>query len=348
MKTYSSLFSGFGGADKGLEAAGLEPINLFEYDPKLAEVGQANTKGKYIVEDVRNTVWSRYEAPDVLWVSPPCTRASTGSHSGLESVLDMELAAASMRAVETFLPAVVLIENVSRYRHFKAFALISSELERLGYSFRHWHLNSADFGVPQTRRRLIVIARRGRHRIKRPESTHAQNPVENLFGCLKRWNGWYGAIKDIADDLPESQFAQWQMERLPEKWTESFLSERLNYSNPNPNRAYDEPSMTVTCYSPKHPPPRAFIVEGSAAGMDNKFTMPVRGGDEPVFTMRATQNNPRASVEPGRVVKMIPRCIARFQSFPDSFELSGTGIDSIGLGNAVPSLLAQQVYESIL
>jgi len=131
---------------------------------------------------------------------------------------------------------------------------------------------------------------------------------------------------------------------------------------------------------------KAFIVEGSAAGEDNKFAMPVRMGDEPVFTMRAAQNNPRAflitdqydkptscadrrpqlfcadepsatvvaghhrwiAAKSGRVVSMTPRCLARFQSFPDWYQLSGNkSLDSKGIGNAVPPLLMEKIYRGL-
>jgi len=71
--------------------------------------------------------------------------------------------------------------------------------------------------------------------------------------------------------------------------------------------------------------------------------------DEPVFTMRASQNNPRAAIEHGRVVAMTPRCLARFQSFPDSYELSGNkSLDAKGIGNAVPPLLYQKIITGLL
>jgi site-specific DNA-cytosine methylase len=108
--------------------------------------------------------------------------------------------------------------------------------------------------------------------------------------------------------------------------------------------------------------------------------------DEPVFTMRAAQNNPRAFIadvsntsrestirlpqEPvfsitasiasreshictqlshGRVVAMTPRCLARFQSFPDAYELpESKALAAKGLGNAVPPLMMQRIYEGLI
>lgn len=383
MKTYSSLFSGFGGADKGMEAAGLEPINAFEYCSKLAEVGQANSRGKYIVQDIREVRWNRYEAPDAVWMSPVCTNASVANANAGETELDKECARAAMLAVATWLPKAVFVENVYGYRHFDSFGIICSELRRLGYRFDFWHLNSADYGVPQTRKRLILIARRDGGPVVRPLATHAQNPVENLFGCLERWRGWYEAIEDLIPDLPESKFADWQLEWLRELGAKN---ETLLIGNQNGQCVSQyAPAFTVTAkanaYAPA--PVRAFIMEGSAAGLNNKFIPPVRMGNEPIFTMRSSQNNPRAFLfstqaasklprsdlqpaftatceqvaeqpyraqfESGRVVAMTPRALARFQSFPDDYELpSNRKLACTGVGNAVPSLLAQRVVESVL
>jgi site-specific DNA-cytosine methylase len=344
-------------------------------------------------------------------------------------------------------------------------------------------LNSASYGVPQTRKRLILIAIKGNVQITIPPPTHSKDGKDGL----PRWRGWYEAIVDLIPTLPETKFAPWQIKRLeqmphlsnwlfngqeqdgrdssmraesepcltvtsaqgrrPSQVHHAFL-QMTGCSSSHPQSGgsgvkwIDVPAGTVTTRStrmatgfvpdevtveeevvsperklflkaraficaedskmvtreadapagtqvasPRNLNQKAFIVEGSAAGEDNKFTLPTRNEDDPVFTMRARQNNPRAFIangtpndrgqsltsrddgepvftvtaqtgnrqaariglEGGRVVAMTPRALARFMSLPDSYELSGNrALDGKGLGNGVPCLLAKCVIEHCL
>lgn len=130
-----SLFSGFGLADQGLDRCGLEPGLRFELDPRLAEIGQANTRGRYVVGDICEVKWRHYDRPDVLWASPVCKRASVANVSADEEPLDVACAEATARAIAVWRPRVFLLENVWGYRNFDSFDLICHELKQQGYQF---------------------------------------------------------------------------------------------------------------------------------------------------------------------------------------------------------------------
>lgn len=115
----------------------------------------------------------------------------------------------------------------------------------------------------------------------------------------------------------------------------------------------DEPAMTVAAAFGERPAhmPRAFIVHPT-----DQRTMPVREAAEPVWTLTAGANatrnpdmRPRAWLDEGRVVKMHPRALARFQSCPDSYILpEKAGLATLVLGNGVPCLMAQRIGEAFL
>lgn len=73
----------------------------------------------------------------------------------------------------------------------------AEELRRLGWSVWTGILNAADYGVPQTRKRAVLIASSVR-RVSAPDATHAETPVHDLFGdCLEPWVSMADAL-DLA------------------------------------------------------------------------------------------------------------------------------------------------------
>lgn len=275
--------------------------------------------------------------------------------------------------------------------------------------------------VPQTRKRLFLVASRV-HNPRKPEQTHEKKKGQqveqlSLFPPLLPWNGWYAAIEDLIPGLPEDEFADWQIPRLPKEWLKTMLVGLQGYdgkvvvadenapsftvtanekqgglrafllmtgntqiANPTGTgiKRPEEPSNTVTSGSigaraflannggengelwrdDKAPAPvvttqshgrvKAFIVDGQTN--DNGQSMTIRDGQEPFLTVSASQEK-RAirAYATGRVVRLTPRCLARFQSVPDSYTLpEKASLACHIIGNGVPSLMMQRLMEANL
>lgn len=378
--TTATLFSGFEGVGIGAINAGLTHLWGVEFDADIAAVAETNGF-KTIVADVRAVDYATLERPWHLHASPVCKNASTAKTNGEESTDDLETAAAVERAIEALRPTLFTLESVRGYLDFAAFKNIMRTLRRLGYQIAHDVLNAANWGVPQTRERLIVVARNDGKRPRMPEHTHARaDLLGSMFETRLPWVGWYEAIEDLIAGLPDAQFANWQLARMPESIYEPVLiggantsetqaaagvgvssyaepTRVVNATNSNQWRAFlvnesstmeirnaDQPTATQVA-SPSRAL-KAFIVPGG-----NASSFDIREADAPARTVGDTErvgNAPRASIN-GRVVKMTPRCLARFQSFPDSYILPASArLATTGIGNAVPPLLMQRVLEANL
>lgn len=168
-----SLFSGAGGLDLGFEAAGCATIACVDNDFESCKTLRHNRPDWNVFEgDIRDYNPAVRDV-DVVVGGPPCqgfSSAGKGDPNDPRNFLWKEY----MRVVERVKPRAIVLENVSALAHRKNgdhLAGIMDALEAQGYSFVHRVLNAADFGVPQARRRLVVIGLRDGTPTM-PEPTH--------------------------------------------------------------------------------------------------------------------------------------------------------------------------------
>lgn len=331
---FGTLFSGGGGADLGLMAAGLSPAWAVEYDAKIAGVYADNIGHAPIVADVRGVDYAALPRVDWLHASPVCTRASVANSGAVETQEDIETAEAVVRAISAVSPRVVTIENVWQYRKFAAFGLICQALDRLGFFWTVDHVNAADFGVPQTRKRLILRAVHGSLLPPLPASA--------------AWVGWLAAISDLLPDLPDSQLAAWQLARLPDEYRSLLFGNHPH--TVSGARSYvpeNEPIFAVSAQYLGRA--RAVLLDGNNAGAQKGAPI-MRKAGEAAFTVTGARSAVHRAILPSaRVVGMTPRALARFQSFPDSYRLPASRtLAAKVIGNAVPPLMVQKLAEDML
>ena len=370
MLTFGSLFTGFDGVGVGALACGLDLAWGMELDPDLAAVANRNLGGHVRVGDILDADPADFPPVDVLHASPPCPSFSVAKANGKETPHDIALAEATARFVTILRAPVVTLENVWGYRNSKSWRIIADALNGAGYWFDVAHVNFADMSVPQTRKRMVVRALLGRMVPYLPQP--------------EPWVGWYEAIEDLIPTLPESQFAPWQLARLPEELTTALVTNQHNQPNgqgepalavagqsSGRTRAFllggqfgqpangngearpaqlatDGPTFTVTAVNKGDW--RAFLVDGQNCRTEEKGGLSRVLSAEPALSVVASHKGlPRAWLSAGRVVSMTPRCLARFQTFPDWYELpSKNALACKGIGNAVPPLGYQKILKSIL
>lgn len=254
LPKFASLFTGFGGADIGALAAGYTPAWGVEYRADIAAVANRNLGEHVRVADVLDCDPRDFAPVDLLHASPPCPNFSVAKKDRGETAHDLAMARKVAEFVTILLPPAFTLENVMAYRESQSWRLIEDQLWQNDYWVHVEIVNAADFGVPQTRRRMIVRA------VRNAMPGPLPNPVP--------WIGWYAAIEDILDTLPESRFAPWQMARLPEWIDDTFISVQqqsndrkgTEFGYGTPRRPPTEPSFSVTTQAPSWY--KAFILTG--------------------------------------------------------------------------------------
>ncbi|MNV36332.1 Modification methylase AplI [compost metagenome] len=157
--TVLDLFAGCGGLALGFEAAGFETYG-FEMDGDAASTYRANLSGNCVTAKLEVGFDYGIE-PDIIIGGPPCQpfsvighqRGPRDSRDGFPIFLD---------AVERLNPKLAIIENVRGllYQNREYLRATVEALEGFGYSVDVRLLNARDYGVPQNRERVIIVASR--------------------------------------------------------------------------------------------------------------------------------------------------------------------------------------------
>lgn len=159
------LFAGIGGIRLGFEQAFKDEIKtvfVSEWDNKAVETYKANFKcNKNIVGDITKVDEKEIPKHDILLAGFPCQAFSlAGRQKGFEDArgtLFFDVA----RIVKYHKPKVVFCENVKNlvnHDRGRTFRVIKNILDELGYQVFYKVLNSKDFGVPQNRERIYIVA----------------------------------------------------------------------------------------------------------------------------------------------------------------------------------------------
>lgn len=229
-----SLFSGCGGSDAGVMAAGFHVVMANDILPYARDVYLANhPETDYVLGDVSKI--QEFPAADLLVGCYPCQGFSQGGSrnpAAKINTLYLEFA----RALRQIQPKAFIVENVSgmvraNFRHllddqFKVF-------REAGYNVKANVLNAADFGVAQERKRIFIVGIRSDFgcEYEFPQATHGEGLVNSkvtIREALKYMRHW-----------PEGEFYEREFH-----WY---------YMSRDRRRGWDETSKTIVA-NPRHMP----------------------------------------------------------------------------------------------
>ena len=197
------LFAGGGGLTVGLKRAGFDVVAAVELDKHACATYRANHSEVSLLEmDIKEVSGDQLRELagvgkiDLVAGCPPCQGFTSLNRKGEDDPRN-ELVLQMSRLAEEIRPRAIMMENVaglttkgkSLYQEFRL------KLESLGYDLAESAevLEVADYGVPQHRRRLVLLAGKG-FKIELPARTHSKREQNDL----PRWKSVRDAIGNVA------------------------------------------------------------------------------------------------------------------------------------------------------
>ena len=344
--TVIDLFAGVGGLSLGFEMEGFDILLANEFDQSIATAYKENHKStNVVVGDITSLdlskVFGEYvNKIDVVIGGPPCQGFS---QKGKRKTINDErnfLFKHYVEVVKFVKPKYFVMENVPNLLTAeKGFFLneIKGLFKGYGYSIRYGILNAADYGVPQNRRRAIIIGK------------YLATPPELPLPCKQKVTIW-DAISDLAYlESGEGEFEQ-EYRNSPKSDYEKKMRkgskilynhmatkhsalalERLSLIPPNAGKeVLPKEHITKSVYSGTWSRMKQNDV---AVTITTRFDTPSSGKFTHPFLNRA----------------ITVREAARLQSFPDTFKFIGSKMSQMKqVGNAVPPLLARKIARVIM
>lgn len=340
LSTAVDLFAGAGGATQGLRDAGFDVVAAVENDPSAARSWQLNHPGKMLVGDIRGITGRDimdaggfdFGELDLLKACPPCQGFSSLRGSRIADEDRNDLVLDTLRLVRELMPKSVLMENVPGLKRDFRFAELKAGLLDLGYVLQDYLVEASALGVPQRRKRLVLIALRGAKSIPAtfddliPESE--RRPAMTAGVALDRLRA------AAVENDPNHRWRQ----------AKGIVVERIQAIPIDGNR-FDLPEhLQLACH-------RRLVtstgrVKRSAAGSYGRIHA---REPAPTMTTRCTTPACGSFIHPTENRGISLREAAAFQTFPPGYNWFGT-YESIErqIGNAVPVWMAQALGSAML
>jgi len=371
--TAVDLFCGAGGASCGIDAAGFELVAAVDQNEQALQTHVENLPGEPILHDLSDVDPSvlpeRGRNPDYLHGSPPCKGFSTANDNRSEDDPRNSLVFDFVDWVDALNPKVVTMENVTGMLtitdHFMD--KLEAAFREIGYRVKWRTLNAADYGVPQTRKRVITVAIREDQPVPSqwfPSPTHAETATTTLTGeSLEEWVTVQDAIGDLPGlehtpagvdgqgkwrdgDMPAhtvsgqgshviratNHVAQDHTEQAKERFRGILSGEIEGKGLSGRVAELDDPSPTITADEGAAVPP---IKPPNHEPRESTDTEPMEWeSEEPSETLSCDARLPDKKRAPGAessrwdgARRLTVRECARLQSFPDWFVFTGTKTD---------------------
>lgn len=354
--TVFDCFSGLGGMSLGASFAGMEVVGGVDSDPAAVETfGKAFPKATSLHRDLlgckpssilKGAAIAKGDI-DILLGGPPCQPYSINNHQRGTHDARCGLVKSYLGFVSYLRPRWIVMENVPGFASIEEGRVLMELLKSLrhrGYKTHFSILRAVRFGVPQLRRRLIVIA------------TREQAPLDMLIDSLDGIDEPLVTLKEAIGDLPEDASLGCRYKSSP---ASDFQEAMRNGSEDTIKNHVCSGLGEINLQRIRHIPPggnwrnipRNLLPNGMKRARLSDHTTRYGRLDyaQPSYTL-LTKCDPHwgCFLHPSRDRILTVREAARIQSIPDKIEFPEKLTDCYRLiGNAVPPLLAKGILTKI-
>lgn len=339
------LFSGVGGLSLGFEKQGFDIVIANEFDASIAEAYKLNHPNtKMVVGDITkidlDKTFGQYAGNiDVIIGGPPCQGFSQkGQRKTINDPRNF-LFKYYVKVVELIKPKYFVMENVpnlltAEHGYFRK--ELEELFQKIGYNLTTGVLNASDYGVPQDRKRAVIIGKYGEKAPALPKPKSGRVTVWDAISDLAFLESGEGEEEQPYRDEPNSEYEKelrgdCKILHNHKATSHSPMAlKKLSMIPPNAGKeVLPKDMLTKSIYSGTWTRMRK---DELSVTITTRFDTPSSGKFTHPFLNRA----------------ITVREAARIQSFPDSFVFKGTkGSQMKQVGNAVPPKLAEAVAEVI-
>lgn len=348
------LYAGAGGLSRGFEDAGAEVVMAVEESSKVARTYRANHPDVIVLEESIDDGWNVVERLeesvgdtecDLLIGGPPCQGWSTigGRGNGAHRARLNACIEHFVTQVELLRPPAVVMENVRGLatreggRHLRR---VIERLKGLGYRVSAYDVSAADFGVPQLRHRIFVVA--VRRDINSEYDLHPSHEPS-------KWN----TVREAIGDLPSLSAGESSTEYVVDPINDYQRRMRRDVQILNWHEAPNHSNriLEVLRALPQEGASRADIGDQVllSSGFHNTYCRLWSDRPAPAVTSSAGRISSGRNAHPFDDRALTPRECARLQTFPDDYRWEGKRWAVYQqIGNAVPPELAKKVASPLL
>ncbi|HMT75734.1 MAG TPA: DNA cytosine methyltransferase [Chitinophagaceae bacterium] len=336
------FFCGAGGVTCGLKKAGIEVLGGIDIDAKFKNTYEINNKVPFLNKDVSNLRPSYLKNffslllndENLVFVGcSPCQYFSNLKSDKTKSKEGRLLLDDFKEFVLYYRPGYVLIENVpgletkpgSPLHKFKV------ALKKEGYVFDQKVLNAKFFGVPQKRRRFILVATRLTEKIELPRQTKKKNNIKTVKQAI----GNYKLFPVVADGHKDNTAFLHSVAKLSEL---NLKRVKLTPKNGGSRKAWEKnKELQLKCYK-EHD------------GHHDVYGRLSWDKPAPTITTRFLYTSTGRYTHPEQNRGISIREGAVLQSFPLDYKFDSNSLGAVAtmIGNAVPPKLAEALGTSIL
>ena len=348
------LFSGAGGLSAGVEAAGWTVAAAVDHDQRSLETHRHNFPGLALDLDLgdqgaRNTFVRLFKdiPVDLVAGGPPCQPFSRAGSSKIRSLVASgareaidhrrELWSAFLDVALRLKPRAILMENVPDMGlndDFRVVRIMVDALENAGYTTKVQLADAWNFGVPQHRKRLILLARRDGQDFSWPEKQTMPTTLRESIGDLPGLGATTGSREmAYAPPIEPSAFSVSMREGAIPGVLHDHMTRAVRSDDLEIFKLMD--SKTLYSDIPEH------LRRYKADSFNDKYKRLAWDDLSRSITAHIAKDG-YWYIHPKEHRTLTVREAARIQTFPDAFRFSGARSDAFRqIGNAVPPLLGE-------